>query len=45
VATLLHRLRLSIHPDGYEMRVVAKPLRRPDQQFRLRVLGRRRAAN
>lgn len=45
VATLLHRLRLSIHPNGYEMRVVAKPLRRPDKQFRLRVLGRRRAAN
>jgi cytochrome P450 len=41
VATLLHRLRLAIHPDGYDMKVVAKPLRRPDQKFRLRVLGRR----
>jgi cytochrome P450 len=42
VATLLHRLDLAIDPDGYEMKVVAKPLRRPDPRFRLRVLGRRR---
>jgi cytochrome P450 len=41
VATLLHRLRLGIHPEGYEMKVVAKPLRRPEPKFRLRVLGRR----
>jgi cytochrome P450 len=41
VATLLHRRRWAIHPDGYEMKVVAKPLRRPDQRFRLRMLGER----
>jgi cytochrome P450 len=43
VATLLHRLRLALSPVDYEMKVVAKPLRRPDKRFRLRVLGRRRA--
>ena len=41
VATLLHRLRLGVHPTDYEMEVVAKPLRRPHPRFRLRVLGRR----
>ena len=41
VATLLHRLRLAIHPEGWDVQVVAKPLRRPDPKFRLKVLGRR----
>jgi cytochrome P450 len=40
-ATLLHRFRLELSPRDYELKIVAKPIRRPDQRFRLRVVGRR----
>lgn len=40
-ATMLHRLQLRLSPLDYDMKVVAKPLRRPELSFRLRVLGRR----
>jgi hypothetical protein len=42
VATLLHRLELRLDPEDYEVRVEAKPLRRPDARFRIKVLGRRK---
>lgn len=41
VATLLHRLELALDPLDYALRIVAKPLRRPDARLRIRVLGRR----
>jgi cytochrome P450 len=42
VATMLHRLELELSPPGYDLNIVAKPLRRPDDRFRVRVVGRRR---
>ncbi|HEY2512680.1 MAG TPA: cytochrome P450 [Polyangiaceae bacterium] len=44
VATLLHRLELRLDPVDYEVKVEAKPLRRPDAKFRIKVLGRRQRA-
>jgi cytochrome P450 len=42
VATMLHRLRLVLAPSNYELKIVAKPIRRPDARFRVRVIERRR---
>jgi cytochrome P450 len=41
VATILHRLDLELAPRDYTLRIVAKPLRRPDAGFGIRVKGRR----
>jgi cytochrome P450 len=41
VALLMRHLELELDPPGYELRVVASPLRRPDSRFRVRVVRRR----
>jgi cytochrome P450 len=41
VATMLRYLKLETHPKNYDLKIVCKPLRRPDPKFRIKVVGRR----
>src|SRR5262249_44366003 len=44
VARLLRQFEFSLVPSDYDMRVVNRPLRRPEPSFRIRVVGRRGVA-
>lgn len=45
VATLLHELRLEMHPPGYRLKIRVEPLPGPDAKFGVRVAGRRTEAD